>query len=136
MLRERFAPQFEVIRVIFLEGSPCCGGPHLDEERRGVAVGGGGCTLNGRVDDAMDRRLQEPSGPPLEHVSDVDDVPHGHRPHAEPDVPASPKRRRLSTVQDLRVQTHPSARFSNCSCTLATLATTVGWPSERREQER
>ena len=28
MLRERVAPQFEVIRVIVLEDSPCCEVPH------------------------------------------------------------------------------------------------------------
>ena len=28
MLRERVAPQSEVIRVIVLEDSPCCAGPH------------------------------------------------------------------------------------------------------------
>ena len=28
VLREHIAPQSEVIRAIFLEDSPCCGGPH------------------------------------------------------------------------------------------------------------
>ena len=29
MLRERILPQSELIRAIILEGSPCCGVPHL-----------------------------------------------------------------------------------------------------------
>ena len=70
MLRERVAPQSEVIRVIVLEDSPCCGGDRtergelLQEGRVGVRAAGGQHEVPGALADHPARDLLEHAAEP------------------------------------------------------------------------